>query len=564
MKIINKYPIILTCLLYTTQGYANPELSLAQKIAQYRPVSSVITRIPFGQCLIKAIWNTLCSKQESMQRFSQGSSPQQVAHNLHKALVCNDQIDPKTFLWGAGTSAHQVEGGCSPEICSWARWEHEHVGLNDTAQVQELSGAACNHWNMYTQDIALLKKSLGLNSYRFSVEWAKIEPTEGKFDQAVLDHYAQVCAHLVAQGIKPVIGLHHYTDPCWFMDKGGFAKEENITYFIRFADTLFAYLYKHIYKKVTDPHLLPMISTFNSPSGYAAKGYWAGVTPPGIKNDMQQMVAVLKNMLEAHVGAYTAIKKIGGPSVQVGILKNMYQLNTRNGRSFLSHLGCSAGEMLQNEGIFGFFTTGHFNIYMPTKAHISHYNPQAPYSLDFIGLNYYSNGYMKGFSKDPAVEPDVTKRTANPNYRIYPQGLYLAIKELSERMAKPIEKIQNRPIPIYITENGIAPLDDNDMVRASFYHNYLSALTQAIQEGFDVRGYITWSLMDNYEWGSSYTGNDRKPYGLLKVNFSDGSLTRTVKAGAHYLKDLITTFKEKAHANRTQGFQRENKFDKTN
>jgi len=512
-------------------------------VQRYKPISTIMNRTPFVYCLLRALRNTAYNRLPiSWNWNNKDVSSNTITKELHTALVLNQPKSPDHFLWGAGTSAHQVEGGCNPQTCAWARWEQDHIGKNDVAHINALSGRACDHWNKFKDDICIMKEQLGLNTYRFSIEWAKVEPQEGQLDVAVLKHYAQVCKTLIDAGIKPLIGLHHYTDPCWFMDKGGFANQNNIQYFVRFAHQIYAYLYAEVFAVVTDTHLKPMISTFNSPSGYASKGYILGATPPGIQGDIQQSAQVFKNLLETHVQTYQALKKIDH-KVPVGILKNIYQLYPRNNKDFKSQLGCEVGHMLTNECMFNFFTTGHFKVYVPSKALVEHRNMSAPYSLDFVGLNYYSNGFMKGFASDKTPEADPAICTANPNYRIYPEGLYAAIKEVSDRMAKPLSVLRKRPVPIYVTENGVTPINDDDTTRTLFYQRYLYAMLQAIKEGCDVRGYITWSLMDNYEWGSAYQGPSAKPYGLLRVDFSSPELIRSVKAGAQYLIDLINSYK---------------------
>ena len=371
-------------------------------------------------------------------------------------------------------------------------------------------------------------KKFGLNSYRFSVEWSKIEPQQGCFDTNALNHYQDVCAELIRQGIKPVIGLHHYTDPCWFLDKGGFSDEKNIKFFVRFSSKIIDHLYEHIFKHISikDIHLMPLIITFNSPEGYAMKGYLLNEAPPGLC-DMQQACTVLKNMLEAHVQTHQALKKIDAHNLRVGITKNIHQLNPKNPYNLISNICCTVGSMLTDRCFYDFFTTGVYNVYVPGKALVYHTNNQAPHSLDYIGLNYYSNGIMH-YSKK--IAPDNTRATANPTYSIYAQGLLLALDEINNNLAKPLH------IPLYITENGIAPIGDHADTKNTFYQNYLgTSLFAALRKKYDIRGYITWSLMDNFEWNLGY----KVQYGLFHVDFAHPELPRTQKQGAEYFQQLI-------------------------
>jgi len=497
-------------------------LSGAWDIVQnYNPLSACTNRAIFARCIAQAIWRSSRSQQTAFTwdwETIQTHEPKELAHKLADALRCNGK-QPAEFLFGAGTAAHQVDGMCTADICSWSRWEQQQLGK----LVESAAGNACDHWHKYKKDIQLMKQ-IGMQAYRFSIEWALIEPREGEFDDRALQHYADVCVELVKQGIKPIVGFHHYTDPIWFLDKGGFEQEANIAYYVRYCSKVFEALQHHAH----------MFITFNSPSGYAMKGYLNGIVPPG-KKDMQAAVEVLKNMLESHVQTYQALKRINQNS-QIGILKNIYQLDPYVPGSLRSHLGCTIGSMLTNDCMFNFFANGQYNVYVPTKVYVNHYNPQAPFSTDFIGLNYYSNGYMHDFA--PVAETDPNKQTLHANYRLYPEGLYRAIQEVSERLAQPMSQVQRRAIPIYVTENGTAPLDDDNDRRTQFYKQYLYALLKAIEDGYDVRGYMTWSFMDNYEWGTL----GKKNYGLHRVDFENADLPRTLKPGAQYYCDVMQAY----------------------
>lgn len=421
------------------------------------------------------------------------------------------QTFPKGFLWGTGTSAHQVEGNCTNN--TWSAWE-KSVDATGTSRVESASGIACDHWNRYKDDIQLMKQ-LGVNAYRFSIEWSKIEPQEGTFDKAALEHYADVCQELRNNGIQPCITLHHYTEPLWFMEKYGFEKYENIQYYVRYATTVI----KHLHK------FNPLWFTFNSPDGYAAQGYLTCTKPAGRlapKKDMQLCCEVYRNLLEAHVLTYRTIK--ANPEfkdARIGILKNMFQLDPYNRYNPLDRLACSMAKKIVDNCFFDFFTTGNFKTYIPFKAYINHTNANAIGALDFIGINYYSHSYMKNFK---VIKPHDEECTDNDRYTIYAEGLYRAAQEMSAKLAKPLN------IPIYVTENGIATTDN--VTRDTFLKKYLFALAQSIQNGCDIRGYMYWSFMDNYEWG-----NYRMKYGLYHVNFA--TQERTLKPGSQFFVETI-------------------------
>ena len=403
---------------------------------------------------------------------------------------------PKDFLWGVATSAYQVEGDCNN---TWTEWE-KVKGL-------EASGKACEHKQRYKEDVQLIK-ALGVNAYRFSINGAR-EPEPGTFNEKALAYYENLCDELIKNGIKPCITLHHYTDPLWFAALGGFEKEENIGYFVEYCLEVFNRLHNKVH----------LWFTFNSPDGYAAKGYLRGETPPG-KKDMHLMVNVYANLLKAHVRVYRACKKINNRSL-IGILKNIYQLDPWYQLNPLDLLACLIGRSLMDTCFFNFFTTGNFYFYLPGKAYCNYCDRSACKTLDFIGINYYAHTYLKNFKTivDPSKE-----KTDNSNYVEYPEGIYRAIKQVWQTVAQPLN------IPIYITENGIATTDDAQ--RARFTLQYLTNVARAISEGCNVQGYIHWSFMDNYEWGTY-----AKKYGLYAVDFA--TQQRTLKPGSKMFMDIV-------------------------
>lgn len=410
---------------------------------------------------------------------------------------------PRGFLWGVGTSSHQAEGNCTNN--TWSLWEKEK-GL-------ELSGKASEHWEHYKDDVQLIK-NLGVDAYRFSIEWSKVMPRAGEFDELALQHYVDLCNELNAQGIRPCITLHHYADPIWFAQLGGFEKEENIHYFVEYA----AKVFKKLHGKVA------LWFTFNAPEGYCYKGYFLGNAPPA-KKDMNLMVHTLKNVLEAHVQAYHALKALY-PHEQIGIIKNIYQHDPYYKLSPIDRIGCWIRSSLLDTGFFSFFSTGTYYVYIPFKAHCKFTNEKALGALDFVGINYYSHTYVHNFTPQSSA---LEEKTDNPTYTIYPEGMARAIKEVSDKLARPLGK------PMYITENGIATTDDHK--RSSFIQSYLEIIAQACRDGYDVRGYFHWALLDLYEWGTY-----NKRYGLYAVDFN--TLERTLRPGAQRYIDIIKHAKE--------------------
>jgi len=431
-----------------------------------------------------------------------------------KTIDTNDIQFPSTFLWGAATHAYEVEGNSTNN--TWYAWE-THVNKDGTQFAQERSGIACDHWHRYKDDIRHMKE-MGLKTYALSIEWSKVEPHEGYFDSVALQHYVDVCNELIANNLKPIIILKDYRDPLWFAYRGGFENRDNTALFVRFCSKIFSKLHDKAYLWIT----------FWSPANYAANGYLNGITPPGKKN-MQQTAEVLKNVLNAHVMVYKTLKSMpGGKKAQIGITKYIYQLEPWNKWNPLDHLACTIANKLINESFYTFFTTGIFNVTIPGigtyQAWVNHKNPYAPKSLDFIGINHYSHGYMNNF-KQVANTDEIP--TDIEGFTIYPEGLYFAIEDVHQKLAEKLD------IPMYVTQNGIATTDDS--LQDLFLKRYLYALSKAVNDGFDVRGYFYWTLMDCYLWGSY----DKK-MGLLDVDRS--TQERTTKPGAKYYIDVIKNF----------------------
>lgn len=414
---------------------------------------------------------------------------------------------PKNFLWGVATSGHQIDGKCTAQNCSWCAWEESNTPESKKI-VLEKTGIACDHWNRYQDDIKLMQK-LGINTYRFSIEWGLVQPTETTWDEAALKHYVDLCRALKKAGIKPAVTLHYYTEPVWFAQKGGFEKADNIHYFVDYCTKLFTLLHNDV----------ELWFTFNSPGSTAAKGYLQQSSPPA-KNDMQLMVEVMRNILEAHVETYHRLKGLpGGPQAQIGIIHTIYQLEPYRTWNPQDKISASMGNKLANQSIIEFFKTGVFAVSIPFKARINYKNARAINALDMIGLNYYSHTYLKG--TEPIAADDELK-TDSEGYTVYPEGLYRAIAEISQ-----INK------PIYVTENGVGTNDDE--LRDLFLRRYLYALSQALHDGYDVRGYYHWTFMDSYEWGTY-----KVRYGLYHVDFA--AQKRTLKKSAQYFIDTIKRF----------------------
>jgi beta-glucosidase len=375
---------------------------------------------------------------------------------------------PKNFVWGTATAAHQVEGNCSNN--NWCAFEK-------TGKVKHLSGLACNHWELYPLDIQLIK-DLGFNAYRFSIEWSKIEPQQGVYDKSAVEHYHNVIDALINAGIEPMVTLHHFTEPIWFDALGGFERTENIDIFVKFCTFVFEEYHTKVKKWCT----------INEPSIYSMMGYFLGVFPPGVEN-LTLALHVQRNLLEAHVRVYYALKSLpGGSEAQIGIVHNLLQTDPYSKWNPLLWILSYYTDMTMNEGILRFFKTGVYSVKVPFVVSVIHENKRATHSLDFIGLNYYSNVFVTISGMNRLLDIVMARNgdeVTDMNYALYPEGIYRAL-----------HRVKHLNVPIYITENGVA--DAADTLREKWIRRYLYAISQAIKDGIDVRGYFYWSLLDNF------------------------------------------------------------------
>ncbi|HRI09488.1 MAG TPA: family 1 glycosylhydrolase [Nannocystaceae bacterium] len=424
-------------------------------------------------------------------------------------LDLDDLHFPREFLWGVATSAHQVEGGCTNN--QWSRFEGEPGRIKGGHR----SGAACEHWQRYPEDIALMK-ALGVRAYRFSVEWSKIEPAPGRFDDAALAHYVRVCEALRAAGIAPVVTLHHFTHPLWFEDSGAFVDRRNHDAFVRFAGHVFDALHPHV----------ELWCTINEPEVVAMEGYLRGTFPPG-ERDPQRAAEVLHGLLAAHAACYHALKgRPGGAAARVGLVKNVFHFDPDRRWHLGDWAAARAAHRFFNGAALDALASGRFRMRIPGMARLDRTIDGLPESLDFLGLNYYSQVRLRvDLGARERVVP-VTRPEDVPTdmpYAIYAEGLYRAIHQVAALGR-----------PIYVTENGIA--DAADDRRALFLRRYLYALSRAVREGLDVRGYFYWSLMDNFEWAEGY---DMR-FGLHEVDFA--TQERRLRAGARPFVDTVRRF----------------------
>lgn len=395
---------------------------------------------------------------------------------------------PEGFLWGAATASYQVEGNI--DNTDWAKAARE-------GRVP-VCGRACDHYHRYEEDFDIAR-SLAHNAHRFSVEWARIEPEEGKFDEEAILHYRRVLESLKARNITPLITLWHFTLPLWFSESGGFERKDSPEIFARYC--------AFVVSRLGD--LCTNFSTINEPSVYGSNGWLRGSWPPfkrflltdrvSITNSGRTFESkadkglkplflyfrVMKNLALAHNAAYGAIKKIR-PEANINFVHHVIVFDA-NWNPFNKLKAAIAN---------------HFWTHVFMKRTKGHY--------DSIGLNYYF--YTKFGDRR-------TWRKTDMDWNFAPERIYDALMVL-KRYRK----------PIYIAEAGLA--DAEDTGRAEYITKQVEAAWRAIQEGVDVRSHIYWSLLDNYEWALGFD----KRFGLVAVDYS--TLLRTIRPSAQAYKAI--------------------------
>lgn len=374
---------------------------------------------------------------------------------------------PSGFLWGTATASHQVEGHNHNDWSEWEKmnasrlareseqsfsWNPNWAKFRDEATNPEnyISGSACDHWRRYEEDFDILK-SLNLNAYRFSIEWSRVEPEEGKFDTEAIEHYRQMILALRQRGIEPLVTLWHWTLPTWLTKRGGVLAPDFPECFVRYSEQVVGALGSEV----------TLWITLNEPEVVTGHGYWKGTWPP-MEKSLFRYYGALKQLIRTHRQTYLLIKRLF-PEAQVGIAKHNLWFEAV-GNTWWNRLLKWCADQAWN-----------FWLLDQIKDH-----------QDFIGLNHYNHHRIDGwFNKNE------NKLQTDFGWEYYPSSLYQTVMDLTKYKK-----------PIYITENGIA--DSDDTLRPQFIVEALTALHQAIADGAPVRGYLYWSLLDNFEWDKGY------------------------------------------------------------
>ena len=375
---------------------------------------------------------------------------------------------PDGFLWGTATAAHQVEGANWNN--DWWAWEHA-----PGTPCAEPSADACDHWHRYRDDIRLLA-DLGFNAYRFSVEWSRIEPEDGEFSRVALDHYLDMCATCRDLGVAPIVTLHHFTSPRWVAAAGGWAEPATAGRFARFAERVARHLGAE----------MAWACTFNEPNWVVTNGYYLGMWPPGSKRDRDAGRRATDTFLDAHRRSVDAIRG-AAPGVPVGLTLSMTEAEALPG-----------GESQRDR-----FLANMEDPYL-----------EAARGDDFLGVQVYTR---IRFGADGPVLAEEGVRTTLMGYEFWPEALEACLRRAAEVSG----------VPLLVTENGIGTVDDPE--RIEYVGRALRGVLACLGDGLDVRGYVYWSLLDNFEWVLGY----RPTFGLVAVDRN--TQARTAKPSASWL-----------------------------
>ena len=435
---------------------------------------------------------------------------------------------PAGFLWGAATSAYQIEGspladGAGPSI--WHRFSHTpgRTANGDTGDV------ACDHYRRWRDDVRLMGE-LGLKAYRFSVAWGRVLPEgRGRVNPDGLGFYDRLIDELLAHGITPNLTLYHWDLPAALDDRGGWLNPDIAHWFADYARVLYARLDDRV----------PLWATLNEPWVVSEEGYLRGALAPGHRV-LHEAPLVAHNLLRAHAAAVEAYRADGRH--EIGLVVNLEpQYPATDGDA--DRAAARRAEAYMNARYLDPVFLGRYpeelgEVFGDAQPRFPDSELQAIRSarLDFLGINYYTRAVVRD---DPTAPPVREARVRQPQHAYTEMGWEVYAEALADTLRWVTARYGR--VPLYVTENGAAfydaPTADGDVVqdplRVAYFRDHLRAVRRAIADGADVRGYFAWSLLDNFEWSYGYD----KRFGIVHVDFA--TQRRTPKASALFYRSVI-------------------------
>jgi beta-glucosidase len=436
---------------------------------------------------------------------------------------------PRDFLWGAATSAYQVEGspladGAGPSI--WHRFAHTpgRIAGGDTGDV------ACDHYRRFREDVALMRE-LGLNAYRFSVAWGRVLPEgTGAVNPRGLDHYERLVDELLANGIRPMVTLYHWDLPAALDDRGGWLNPDVAAWFAEYT--------RAVARRLDDR--VALWATLNEPWVVADGGYLHGVLAPGHRSAYEAARAA-HNLLRAHAAAVAAYRAEGRH--RIGLVVNLEPKHPASPAAEDLAAAARADAYMNRQyldpalhGRYPGELRDVFGDAWPCWSAEEVAALRAP--VDFLGVNYYTRSVTRADAGSWPLEASAVRQEGalhtETGWEVYPAGLEETLSWVKTRYGD---------VPLYVTENGAAFPDPpqatagglEDPLRVAYLREHLRALRRALAAGCDVRGYFVWSLLDNLEWAHGFS----KRFGIVHVDFA--SQRRTPKASARLYSGVIET-----------------------
>lgn len=428
--------------------------------------------------------------------------------------MINEKLFPQGFLWGAATSSHQVEG--NNKLNDW--WDWETQGLT-----ADPSGVACDSYHRYKEDFSLASQ-MNHTAHRFSIEWSRVEPQEGVWNLIEIEHYKKLVKDLKNKGLQPLVTLHHFTNPKWFSEDGGWQNPESVKRFLRYAIKIVRAIGCDVRYWVT----------INEQNVLTFKGRIEGDWPPGGKSLMAALSAT-RHMATAHAAVYRMIHKtyplFGWKRPMVGLAQHFMIAEPSRKKSFFDRLNASLREYFNND-FFLKLITGRSHTLLRAILATGYWKS----SVDFIGVNYYFREFIHSNLSSfdwRMVVGEMTRQNAadqqlesnSLGWEVYPEGFEKVVRHLWKTYG----------FPLIITENGICT--DDDSQRERFLIRHLTHLHRCIQDQIPVLGYFYWSLLDNFEWSIGY----EPKFGLIAVE--PDTLRRILKPSAQVYAEICRTSK---------------------
>ncbi len=403
---------------------------------------------------------------------------------------------PKGFLWGTATSSHQVEGRNTNN--QWAAWEEQPGHIYQGQR----SGLADDWWSGRWKEDFDRAAEAGQNAHRLSIEWSRVQPSPDRWDEHVLDYYREMVRGLVSRNMTPMVTLHHFTDPLWLAERGGWENPETPGLFAAYAGRVADALKEYVSLWVT----------INEPNVYAYGGYLGGGFPPG-KNDTALAYTVLRNMVRGHAQAYKAIHDVQALA-RVGVA--YHYRGFRPAHSWMPLDRLMAGILSQNfNELFGrALVDGRFRFIFKGER-----IPEAVKTQDFAGLNYYTTELV---SFNPVKTGDFFTSRRYPAEAALSETGYLA--NTPSGLTDALKWVRGFGLPILITENGVE--NSADLMRPRYLVEHLHTVWKALNNNWPIKGYFYWTLVDNFEWERGWS----QRFGLWGLNVETQSRIRRKSA----------------------------------